>query len=405
MAVTNLSSGTLTGGVWAASGSGMFSLLSGKVGTDNASIILDGAASAFRSGKNQTIENTLTTVGSTGSLSLLNGRDFIAATSLMVAGTVTLGGGTLSAPTNGLTIGATGHLVGYGAIDAGTPVVDDGTIEAMGGTLTLPQSGNISGLGTLQVDPGASLVLQALGSYAQTIVNNGTIQAAFAGFTSTLSISSAYSGTGGFFIQGGFDAADRTILELAPGVSGNVEFGTDFGELLIDLASTFNGTISGFGNDSRIVIAALGDAENATLTGNVLNLTNNIDQVVQSVTLNVGTVNYGSASFHVTENTITSRATLTVTGAQAACFAAGTLIKTPSGEVPVEHLAVGDIVNAHFAGTAAVIWIGHRHIDCRRHPQPAKVRPVRISAHAFAPGMPARDLVLSPDHAVFVTVS
>jgi hypothetical protein len=40
-------------------------------------------------------------------------------------------------------------------------------------------------------------------------------------------------------------------------------------------------------------------------------------------------------------------------------------------------------------------------VDCARHPKPLSVRPVRIAAHAFGPGLPARPLFLSPDHAVF----
>jgi len=49
-----------------------------------------------------------------------------------------------------------------------------------------------------------------------------------------------------------------------------------------------------------------------------------------------------------------------------------------------------------------VVWIGRRHVDCRHHAQPLEVWPVRVSAHAFGPRMPHRDLVLSPDHSVFV---
>jgi Hint domain-containing protein len=40
-------------------------------------------------------------------------------------------------------------------------------------------------------------------------------------------------------------------------------------------------------------------------------------------------------------------------------------------------------------------------IDCRNYPKPRRVWPVRIAPHAFGPGMPARPLFLSPDHAVF----
>jgi len=85
----------------------------------------------------------------------------------------------------------------------------------------------------------------------------------------------------------------------------------------------------------------------------------------------------------------------------APCFAAGTLIRTPAGDRPVEALAAGDVVVLADGGAETVRWVGHRRVDCRSHPRPLDVRPVRIAAGAFAPGQPARDLRLSPDHAVF----
>jgi phospholipase/lecithinase/hemolysin len=86
-----------------------------------------------------------------------------------------------------------------------------------------------------------------------------------------------------------------------------------------------------------------------------------------------------------------------------ACFAAGTRILTESGEVPVEALRVGDMVRrADGAGLAPVVWLGHRRVDCRRHYRPEDAHPVRVAAGAFGLGRPHRDLLLSPDHAVFV---
>jgi uncharacterized protein YjbI with pentapeptide repeats len=84
------------------------------------------------------------------------------------------------------------------------------------------------------------------------------------------------------------------------------------------------------------------------------------------------------------------------------CFLAGTRIATPCGEIPVEALAIGDLVQAQDAGIAPVKWIGHRRVNCRNHPKPRKVWPVRVRAGAFGDGVPHRDLWLSPDHAVFV---
>jgi hypothetical protein len=86
-----------------------------------------------------------------------------------------------------------------------------------------------------------------------------------------------------------------------------------------------------------------------------------------------------------------------------ACFAAGTGIATTRGLVPVEAIHRGDRVCTVLDGdTAEVAWVGHRKVDCVGHSNPSKVWPVRISAHAFGRGMPATDLIMSPDHAVYV---
>jgi hypothetical protein len=83
------------------------------------------------------------------------------------------------------------------------------------------------------------------------------------------------------------------------------------------------------------------------------------------------------------------------------CYVAGTLILTTDGDVAIETLRVGDRVVTASGQTKPIKWIGHRQTYCRRHPHPDRVWPVRIQAGAFGEGMPARDLYLSPDHAVF----
>ncbi|WP_048464706.1 Hint domain-containing protein, partial [Methylobacterium aquaticum] len=84
------------------------------------------------------------------------------------------------------------------------------------------------------------------------------------------------------------------------------------------------------------------------------------------------------------------------------CFAQGTRILTPEGERPVETLRAGDAVVTAAGETVAICWVGHRRLDLRRHPRPERAHPVRIAAHAFGPGRPHRDLVVSPGHALFV---
>lgn len=83
-----------------------------------------------------------------------------------------------------------------------------------------------------------------------------------------------------------------------------------------------------------------------------------------------------------------------------ACFATGTNIRTAEGEIPVEDLRIGALVVLADGGTAPIIWIGHRDVQCAADPAEW---PVRVRAGAFGPGRPGRDLFLSGDHAVFTS--
>lgn len=83
------------------------------------------------------------------------------------------------------------------------------------------------------------------------------------------------------------------------------------------------------------------------------------------------------------------------------CFAAGTRILTELGEVKVEDLAIGDQAILAEGEIAEIIWIGRRDMDLTRHPVPSLVRPVRIAAGALAMGVPERELIISPDHALY----
>jgi hypothetical protein len=86
----------------------------------------------------------------------------------------------------------------------------------------------------------------------------------------------------------------------------------------------------------------------------------------------------------------------------AACFAAGTQILTARGEVRVEALVVGDMVLTGNGQASLLKWIGRRKIDIRRHVRPEAVRPILITAGALGDGLPWRDLVVSPDHAMYL---
>jgi hypothetical protein len=87
------------------------------------------------------------------------------------------------------------------------------------------------------------------------------------------------------------------------------------------------------------------------------------------------------------------------------CFCTGTKILTPTGEVNVEDLQVGDtVITVRNNGpvTGRVTWTGRRSLDIARHLNPDAMHPIRIIAGAFAPGLPERDLRVSPHHALYI---
>ncbi|MBC7637564.1 MAG: Hint domain-containing protein, partial [Acetobacteraceae bacterium] len=51
-----------------------------------------------------------------------------------------------------------------------------------------------------------------------------------------------------------------------------------------------------------------------------------------------------------------------------ACFTAGTRIATAAGPVAVENLHEGADALLAAGGNARIKWIGHRVVDCTRHP-------------------------------------
>ena len=81
------------------------------------------------------------------------------------------------------------------------------------------------------------------------------------------------------------------------------------------------------------------------------------------------------------------------------CFAAGTGIRTPRGEVPVEDLRIGDQVCTMYNGPQTIAWIGCRSFgmaDLALHPE---YRPVVIRSGILGA---TRDLLVSRQHGLIV---
>jgi len=182
----------------------------------------------------------------------------------------------------------------------------------------------------------------------------------------------------------GDDANDRYGFDIASGVNF---------EATITWASDDNNAIDELG------LYLYNDATGALVASSAAPLSN-VQQI--DITGNGGSYDLDVELMGVAGGALSDTYALAFAQAPVACFCAGTLIGTDAGDVPVERLRVGDRVLTAAGAFRGVDWIGRRRIDCRRHPRPWQVWPVRVRAGAFGEAVPCRDLWLSPDHAVWV---
>ena len=202
----------------------------------------------------------------------------------------------------------------------------------------------------------------------------------------------------------GSTSASNT-LELASAVSAGTVAGLGsqylhFQSIVFDAEAQWS--IAGIQRGLAGPITGLAAGDTIELTGDTATGSSFVTGVLTldlagggSATLDLPGTFTSASDFHVTN--VAAGADVTV-----ACFAAGTRILTAAGEVPIDKLRFGDRVPTLGSGLARIAWLGHRRIDCRRHTRPTDAWPVRVRAGAFGERLPARDLLLSPDHAVLV---
>lgn len=177
---------------------------------------------------------------------------------------------------------------------------------------------------------------------------------------------------------------DTGVVGGLIGTSGDIDywFGDDTGQWNAE-------TISG-AYGSQLVI----DAD-----GNWVYTANNSNPTIQA--LNSGDTL--TEVFTVTSANGTSTVTITINGLdEPPCFVRGTLIETPHGARPIEELRIGDTVLTRDNGPQQLRWIGAKSVSSAGHENYEKLRPIRILKDAFGPGVPARDLLVSPMHRMLV---
>lgn len=349
-------------------------------GVSLASCVLQGVAVAGTLTTESGRQNTLTgTVSGFGTLA--------------VDGTLALGGAVTLDPAT-LVLGANGRVASSGSVDfavgpesgvqfggGGTVLLGGGSTTHVDGTLDI--GSNATPVSVTWSSPGGSLAISADGSV-------------HIGASTSFVVDAAFSSQATISLDGG------TLDVLQTATLGTVNFLSAGSALMLGKPGD-TGTLLDFADGSTLLFAGAADiGASAVLHGNTLDVfssSGTLDGHFVLMRTDGGSYrefdfNLGISGFDLA---------LTTTGiAITACYAEGTRLATPFGARTIETIRPGELLCTADGGRARVVWTGRRRLEPIFHPRPWDVSPIRVRHDAFGPGLPARDLVLSPDHAVFV---
>lgn len=354
-----------------------------------ASDYLWSAAGNWSNGRLPVTTDAVTVNLSTTKTSVVDGTISVASVgfsnsgSLLIGGSLTASGSMLLASGNSMSVLAKGSLQ------------VNGTLTLSGGTLDLAGSASIA---NLALNTGSTFTIEGNSSVAQ--IGGGSVTIGRGGALEVTTGTNSNLSAGGdlFTLNGGSLKLDGSVLLLAGS-------GFTFGAASLGTSALYIGDMANFTNGSlsnSIRSFDLGDSlqfgnttfSSATYSSNSHSLILKSSGSTSTYTLTNFTVAAGVAGPGFSLGTAANGGTILTLN----CFLAGTRIETEGGLVAIEALSVGDLVVTIEHGARLlkpIRWIGACRVDVSRmdDDMAREAAPVRIRAHAFADGIPARMLV------------
>ncbi|WP_255031730.1 Hint domain-containing protein [Acetobacter persici] len=225
-------------------------------------------------------------------------------------------------------------------------------------------------------------------------------------------------------------AANGTLdygLPILPKDSGDlindtVNFTADGGRLIVQLKDFLSSDNSGSmvvlsinsNYKDTIILAIIGDYDYTGQTWYVNDPSQGLNLTVMNIIYNGNQVelNIPGNPFNLVNNVLVDTNTLLVDGVNniysiQTCFLAGSMIRTPDGDVAVEDIQIGDEVIAfdwrnNQNITRPVVWVGKTRAAVRPELSDDEAGwPVRILKDAIADGVPYKDMLITAEHCLF----
>ena len=252
-------------------------------------------------------------------------------------------------------------------------------------------SGGLNNSGTLSLTSTDSSSGNIAINTTGTITNTGSIDA----IGTVLTINNDISGDGNINLSNG------AIVNLTAknGTALGQTFNFEGGENTLNISSipgTFTGKIRGFSNEDSINVGVSGA------------VTYDKDSGILTLTTKSGNIyKYDVGEDYTGEFSDRDKGIITYSGLTS-CYLAGAMILTPEGEVAVEKLEVGDLVLTHDITTGAsvpmkIVWTGSSPVNVTSVAAGDEAgAPVRIFKNALDNGIPAQDLLVTPEHCMLI---
>ena len=299
--------------------------------------------------------------------------------------------------------GGGGGLGGGGDIfvaSGGSLIIEGGLLS---GGSTLDSNGGTGAIGGAAIGDGIFLqsgnITLSATSANPLVVNDPITDQKGGGGTGVAGLNIAGTGTVDLGHQntfaGGIDIESGTLDLTAPGAAGSgpISF---VAQPTVDPTLEFTPTdapsnqIEDFGAGDKIVIDGFQETGVSYLGGHLV-----LDGSGGPVSLDLPGFT-STSQFSIVDDPNTDTTTITQ-----ACYCRGTLIQTKNGQRRVEELQIGDEVMTASGRLRPIKWIGRRSYAGRFIVGRKDVLPVCIKAGALDDNVPARDLWISPNHAMY----
>ncbi|WBO59092.1 MULTISPECIES: Hint domain-containing protein [unclassified Acidocella] len=331
----------------------------------------------------------------------------------VASGTIIDSGNVQAVGSGGSSIDA---VVNSGGLEQGAGTVS-GTTVSSGGVETVNSGGtadNVTLSGGVQIVGGTQSSTLS-GSAALTGIASGTVISA--GGTQYVGSGATVTGTtvtsGGTQQIGGsttYDYAPGTIISVTLGAG--VATGTTVsngGTEIVSSGGTASGTTVSSGGLVKVIS---GGSITGTdlISGGTINLAYasyvSGATAVLNASTDVLTVTDGSNSYDLQMAGSYTQGFAVIEASDGSvdiilCFYPGTRLAAEDGEIEVQDVKAGTMLRVADGRVLPVRWVGRSEVSMR-FADPLRSLPIRIKAGALADNLPVRDLLVSPDHVMFL---